>query len=80
MKTSFKALVELGFRYEKGDMYNESYAQFESQDSEDCGMRICKDGYNNFRMIVDCYHVGQPLNTIAKVKNVMIHAFGIKIK
>lgn len=80
MKTSFKALIELGFRYEKGNMYDASYAEFESQAHEDCGLRICKDSNDDFRILVDCYHVGQPLNTIAKVKNVMIHAFGIKIK
>lgn len=76
MKTTFKALENLGFTYKKGNEYNNSEAYIETSDGY---ITLTKDGNDDFRITIEAYYIGKPLNTIERVKNVLDVLYGLKI-
>lgn len=78
MKTSFKALTNLGFAVRK-DCDNESIAILESNDPTVDALMITRDGYNDFRITADCYYIGKPLNTIKRVCDAAELLIGVKL-
>lgn len=76
MKTTFKALEELGFTYKKGNGYTESEAYIETSEGY---VTLTKDGNNDFRITIEAYYIGKPLNTIERVKNVLDVLYGLKL-
>jgi hypothetical protein len=76
MKTSFAKLKELGFTIKK-DSFNSKEAYIETKNGY---FAISKDGNDDFKLTVDCWHIGRPLNTINQVKSILLNLFDYKIK
>lgn len=76
MKTTFKSLESLGFTYKKSTGMSDSEAYIETAEGY---MTLTKDSNDDFRLTIDCYYLGQPLNTIKKVKEVAKYLYNLNL-
>jgi hypothetical protein len=71
MKTSFKQLERLGFDVEKQEDYT-----LASLSCPHDVMTITRDGHGDYRLTIEEYYVGKPLNTLIAVSSVAEALFG----